>query len=167
MAITASRPPELAIRPLTPEDRAEYLRAFEQLSPESRRMRFFLPKKRLTDADLHFFLDVDHHRHEALAASVDGRAVGVARYICDNDDPTLADIAVTVVDRWQHRGIGRALAVAIADRAREEGVTRLRAHVLSANRPALDLVAATARRPRRRNVDHGVIELELSLSSAV
>jgi GNAT superfamily N-acetyltransferase len=154
----------LAIRPLTAADRQAYLGAFEQLSPESRRTRFFSPKPQLTETEVDYFVGVDHHRHEALVALVDGQAAGVARFIRDQRDPSLADVAVTVVDRWQHQGIGRALTRAIAQRATEEGVGRLRAHVLSDNRPALGLVAL-ARTPPRRRIADGVIEVEIPIKS--
>jgi GNAT superfamily N-acetyltransferase len=154
----------LSIRPLTSDDRQAYLGAFDQLSPQSRRSRFFSPKPSLSETEIDYFVDVDHHCHEALVAMVDGRPAGVARFIRDQGDPTLADVAITVVDRWQHQGIGRALTRAIARRATEEGVGRLRAHVLGDNRPALGLVAMAKTRPRRRFAD-GVVEVEIPISA--
>ena len=153
----------LSIRPLTTSDRQAYLGAFDQLSPESRRSRFFSHKPSLSQQEVDYFVDVDHHRHEALIALVDGRPAGVARFIRDESDPSLADVAITVVDRWQHHGIGRALTRAIARRATEEGVGRLRAHVLGDNRPALGLVAL-ARTPPRRHIADGVVEVEIPIS---
>ena len=50
---------------------------------------------------------------------------GVAHLVQDPDDPTTADIAVTVVDDWQGRGVGIALVAALVQR-RPAAVTRLR-----------------------------------------
>src|SRR5207245_5586873 len=58
----------ILLRPLRREDREVYLRGFEHLSERSRYMRFFSPKNLLNETELHYFLDVDHHDHEALAA---------------------------------------------------------------------------------------------------
>jgi hypothetical protein len=49
---------------------------------------------------------VDHRDHEALGAldHVRGGGVGIARYVRDREDPSAAEIAVTVIDGWQGRG---------------------------------------------------------------
>src|SRR6476646_4015156 len=56
------------IRPIRPEDAALLSDGFDRLSPQSRRQRFFVAKKRLTDSELRYPTDVDHHDHEALVA---------------------------------------------------------------------------------------------------
>ena len=57
--------------------------AYERLSDESRYRRFLSPHKQLTDAELRYFTEVDHHDHEALVAGdpESGEWVGVARYV--------------------------------------------------------------------------------------
>ena len=84
---------------------------FARLSPQSRQMRFLTSKKELSRAELRYFTDVDHRDHEALGAldHADGRGVGIARYIRDAEDPQAAEIAVTIVDDWQGRGLGTEL----------------------------------------------------------
>jgi GNAT superfamily N-acetyltransferase len=96
---------------------------------------------RLTDAQAAYLCDVDHHDHEALIALDDatGEGVGVARYVRD-PGTDVAEAAVTVIDDWQGRGLGTALLDRIAARAREEGVRRFTALMLSANRDMLDLL---------------------------
>jgi RimJ/RimL family protein N-acetyltransferase len=87
-------------------------------------MRFLTIKKELSPAELRYFTDVDHHDHEALGAlnHADGRGVGIARYIRDAQDPHAAEIAVTIVDDWQGRGLGTELLAQLSDRARQEGI---------------------------------------------
>ena len=48
-----------------------------------------------------------------------GEGVGVARYVRVPDDHARAEVACTVVDPWQHRGVGSALAERLATRAAE------------------------------------------------
>ena len=108
---------------------------FARLSARSRRMRFLSTKTTLSAAELRYFTDVDHHDHEALGAlsPADGRGVGIARYIRDPDDPRAAEIAVTIADDWQGRGLGTELLVRLSDRARQAGIGRFTATVSADN----------------------------------
>ena len=108
---------------------------FARLSARSRRMRFLGTKTTLSASELRYFTDVDHHDHEALGAlsPADGRGVGIARYIRDPGDPEAAEIAVTIADDWQGRGLGTELLVRLSDRARQEGIGRFTATVSADN----------------------------------
>lgn len=156
----------LLLRPLRPADRDLYLRGFEHLSARSRYMRFFSPKATLTEKELHYFLEVDHHDHEAIVAiDVDtDEGVGVARWVRDLDDPGVAEVSVAVVDDHQGRGIGGALLGAAARRAREEGVGRLRATVLSDNTRMLRLIRGRWPFHEIRRMPASVLELEFDLT---
>jgi hypothetical protein len=93
------------IRPVRGTDAPLLADGFTRLSARSRQMRFLTRKNELTEAELRYFTEVDHHDHEALGAlsAADGRGVGIARYIRDAGDRQAAEIAVTVVDDWQGR----------------------------------------------------------------
>src|SRR5205814_593277 len=137
---------------------------FARLSPESRYRRFLSPKVRLSDKELRYFTEIDHVRHEALAAvdGDDGSIVGVARYVQCSDRPCVADLAIEVADDVQRRGIGLMLAGALVQRARENGLAGLVATTLWENRAARALVRRLGFRARGgRGVE---IELELSLA---
>jgi GNAT superfamily N-acetyltransferase len=63
--------------------------------------------------------DLDLRDHEAMIAlDESGEGVGVARYVRNNPPPDTAEVAVTVVDGWQGRGLGTLLLQAISARAR-------------------------------------------------
>jgi EmrB/QacA subfamily drug resistance transporter len=108
---------------------------FTRLSDASRHLRFLTKKKELSPAELRYFTDVDHHDHEALGAldHADGRGLGVARYVRDAEDPQAAEIAVTIIDDWQGRGLGTELLARLSDRARQEGIRRFTALVAADN----------------------------------
>jgi L-amino acid N-acyltransferase YncA len=131
----------VAIRPVRPQDAALLADGFARLSARSRRSRFLTDKNKLTGSELRFLTNVNHHDHEALGA-VDraGRGVGVARYIRDADDPACAEVAVTVVDEWQGRGLGSKLLALLADRARAERISRLTAVVAADNMASSRLI---------------------------
>ena len=116
--------------------------AFEHLSAESRYSRFLALAETLSDAQLRYFTEIDHHDHEALIAydpdSRDG--IAVARYVRSATEPRIAEAAVVVDDEWHGRGLGSALLRLLADRAREEGVERFDATLLAGNDRMLHLI---------------------------
>jgi RimJ/RimL family protein N-acetyltransferase len=151
------------IRPIEPRDKAAIVSGFERLSPESRYRRFFSPLERLTDRDLAYLTEVDHHGHEALIAHNEQREpLGVARYVREAADPRKAEVAVVVVDEWQGRGVATALLTLLADRARHEGVRVFTATILAENRSALDL-ARSLGDSRRVGAPSSTTELEIEL----
>jgi len=126
---------KVLIRQVQPADAALLADGFARLSPQSRRMRFLARKDQLSAAELRYLTDIDHHDHEALGAldQADGRGVGVARYVRDAGDPRAAEIAVTIVDDWQGRGLGTELLTRLSGRARSEGIHRFTALVADDN----------------------------------
>ena len=132
----------LEIRPIEPDDKEALARGFDHLSEQSRYRRFLSPRGPLTPAELRYFTEVDHHDHEALVA-VDPETqegVGVARYVRSRDDPQAAEMAVAVVDDWHGRGVGSRLTAALAQRAREEGISRFMALALAENDVMMSLL---------------------------
>jgi nucleotide-binding universal stress UspA family protein/L-amino acid N-acyltransferase YncA len=153
----------VTLRPIAPEDKPLLAAIFERLSEESRYRRFFTTKNELSPAELDYFVDIDHQDHEAIIA-VDpssGEGLGVARYIRSNEDAEAAEVAVTVADDWQRRGLGRALLDRLTYRARREGVRRFSALVQSDNPASLGLLAGVGGTQRR--LDAGVVELLIEL----
>jgi RimJ/RimL family protein N-acetyltransferase len=151
------------IRQLNGDDAALLADGFTRLSEQSRRMRFLLAKKVLTPAELHYLTEVDHHGHEALGALADGTdmGVGIARYIRDNRDPRSAEVAVTVVDDWQRRGLGTELLARLSNRAREEGIGRFTALVATDNVPVAGLLRKMCATLVSRDFDAAEYELIL------
>jgi RimJ/RimL family protein N-acetyltransferase len=134
--------PAITIRELVPSDRRAVAFTFGRLSPQSRYQRYFSPKPELTPRDLRRMLDVDHWHHEALIAfSPPPRApIGIARYV-RLEQFDLAEVAIEVVDGWQHRGVGSALMAALSARARAAGIRRFQVSMLRENRAARALAS--------------------------
>ncbi len=129
----------LEIRPITITDAERLARLFTRLSPTSVHFRFFSPIQRPPRAALLRLADVDHARRDALVAVDGDEIVAVARYDA-KPGATEAEIALTVEDAWQRRGLGAALAVRLARLARCRGYERFVATMLPDNRAALGLV---------------------------
>jgi RimJ/RimL family protein N-acetyltransferase len=151
------------IRPVRSADAPLVAEGFTRLSPRSRQMRFLTRKKRLSSAELRYFTDVDHHDHEALVAlnPADGRGVGIARYIRRTGDPQAAEIAVTIVDEWQGRGLGTELVARLARRATSEGIHRFTALVAEDNTAVARMLRNTCASLAGRSP--GTAEYEITL----
>lgn len=132
----------ILIRPLLPTDRDELAQRYLELSPEARRLRFFNAPDHLSERLLDYLMDVDGPDRCALVAfAVDDAGtpgVGLARYVRSRDEPDSAEAAVTVLDRYQHRGIASTLLRRLADRARADGISTFTATVMWENRQLLD-----------------------------
>jgi GNAT superfamily N-acetyltransferase len=134
----------LTVRPITIGDVERLARLFTRLSPASVHFRFFSPISRPPRAALLRLADVDHCRRDALVALDGDEIVAVARY--DGrpggglEASRQAEIAITVEDAWQHRGVGRRLARRLATLARDRGYDTFVATMLPDNRAALGLV---------------------------
>jgi len=155
---------KVVIRPVGSADAPLLADGFTRLSPESRRLRFLRRKDELTPAELRYFTDVDHHDHEALGAldHTGGRGVGIARYVRDTTDPQSAEIAVTVVDDWQGRGLGTELLAQLSGRARAEGIHRFTALASADNKVVAALLRSASADVVHR--EHGTVEYEIALT---
>jgi GNAT superfamily N-acetyltransferase len=143
---TAADGHAILVRPLLATDREQLAARYDELSPESRRARFGSPPDELSPRELDRLLDLDYDGRFALAAFVldDGeeRGVGVARYARRSDNPAVAEVAVVVLDAYQHRGIGTLLLRDLLDVARDHRITSFTATVQWASAALLDAIRA-------------------------
>lgn len=157
---------EIALGRVSPADAPLLAEAFERLSEESRRLRFLGPKPALTPSELRYLTAVDGHHHEALAAvdPVSGRGVAIGRFVRDPENPTRAEVAVTVADDWQGDGLGKLMLTRLAERAREEGVGRFTALISTDNRGMQALLGQLDPEAAIHHVGNGVAEWEVELA---
>jgi GNAT superfamily N-acetyltransferase len=138
---------EIFVRLLRPEDRDELARGFQQLSSASRLRRFLASPPSLNEAALRYLTEIDQVSHVAIVAghvTPDMRredGIGVARFVRLPDPPDTAEAAITVLDDWQHRGVGKVLLSALVEAALERGIRHFRAEVLGDNAPIRALLA--------------------------
>jgi acyl-CoA synthetase (NDP forming)/RimJ/RimL family protein N-acetyltransferase len=144
------------IRAIRPEDRAELARGFAELSPEAVYFRFFRVKQRLTEAELTDFTELDFVRRAALVATLriddEERIIATARYAVTGDAPEppwRAEVAFTVGDVFQGRGLGTLLLEHLVVLARANGITEFEADVLGENNRMLGVFAKSGFRVRR------------------
>lgn len=134
------------VRALRFSDGPEMAAQYEELSAESRRLRFFNAPEHLSGRLLDYLVDLDGVNRFALGARMIDEpgqpGVGVARYARDHDDSAAAEAAVTVLDSYCNRGIGTILLTSLADEARANGITTFTASVMWENHALLDSLRA-------------------------
>jgi RimJ/RimL family protein N-acetyltransferase len=135
------------LRQVRPQDAPALARAYANLGSQSRYQRFFTPVPELSQTLLKDATEVDHENHEALVAVplLSCEIVGECRFVRLADRPDTADLAVTVVDAWQGRGVGSALLARLSERALEAGIEYFTAEVLAENRTMLAMLPSLGR----------------------
>jgi len=144
----------VTIRPIRPDDVGMESEFISRLSPQTRHFRFFGALRELPAAELVRLCSVDGRYSMAYVATVRRLdrelEIGVSRYAA-NDQSGVREIAVTVADEWQRKGLGAALTRTLIEQARSIGVKRLYSIELADNvamqRLAKDLGMSAARDP--------------------
>lgn len=158
----------VVIREIRPSDKRMLSKGLTLLSEESRRRRFLTAKPKLTAAELRYLTEIDGNGHYALVAVLADNldhVVGVARFVTLPGTVGTADAAIVVGDPWQRRGLGRRLALLLADAARERGVRRFSATMLSDNPAALALMQTLTTRLESGAHSGGVREVVAELAA--
>ena len=138
------------IWPLRAEDREALREGYEHLSPDTQYHRFLSHVAHLSESQLDHLVDevdgIDHVALALVAIDVDhvGEPVGVARMIRYVENPTAADVAVTVVDDWQGHGVATALLDELM-RQRPAGITELITTVTADNAASLAMLRRLGR----------------------
>jgi acyl-CoA hydrolase/GNAT superfamily N-acetyltransferase len=158
---------EVRFRPVRPADERALRELFYSHSPETIFMRYHAALKTLTPAQVQYLVTVDYDERMALAGFVrdaEGeRMVCVGRY--DVDRATgLAEVAFTVHDALQGKGIGTWLVRRMIEIARGRGVRGFVGYVLPGNPRMLHLFHKSGL-PVQSKLADGVYTITLSFTS--
>jgi CRP-like cAMP-binding protein len=127
---------ELHLRPVLPGDNERTTNGPVEFSSETLYRRFQTPRNP-TKSLMQYLFEVDyvHHFVWVMTDGFDGPVVADARFVRDENDPAVAEVAFIVGDAYQGRGIGTFLMGALAIAADYHGVHRFSARVLTENYP--------------------------------
>ena len=155
-----------SVRPSLVSDRDAIRRFFHDLSPESRRNRFFTSSEppnsvvdRMADStDPKTALTLLVHR---FRSDDDLRPVAVASYMAVN--ASIAEVAFAVDDSLQGRGVSTALLERLAVHAARNGFRRFQASTFADNGAMLEVFRDSGFEIRSKT-SSGVVDLQLSLT---
>lgn len=120
------------VRTMRPEDDQALLALFESLSEESLWLRFYsLAKGAALAAEAHRETNLDHTFGLVALSGAEERVVGHAFYA--SIDEHRAEVAFTIADDFQGRGLGTILLGQLAEVAAARGVQTFEAEVVAAN----------------------------------
>jgi protein lysine acetyltransferase len=146
---------ELFLRPVLPGDGVRVIKGRVWFSPETVYKRF-LSVRTPTEALLTYLSEVDYIDHFVwVVTDAAGAIVADGRFVRAEENPTSGEIAFTVADAYQGRGIGTQLFGALAITARVDGIERFTAEVLSDNAAARTLLDKL--HPQWERDDPGVV----------
>src|SRR5579862_672247 len=133
---------EVRFRPIKPSDERLLREFFYSHSEETVYQRYHTPLKSLAPQQVQQFCTLDYDRQMALVGFIpegeSEKIVAVGRYSTD-PSTALAEVAFTIHDQLQNRGIGTWLLKRLIEIARTRGIRGFSASVLSGNVRMLNL----------------------------
>jgi acyl-CoA synthetase (NDP forming)/GNAT superfamily N-acetyltransferase len=155
------------LRPITPDDKTLLVEFYEQVSAESKYLRFFAPMPHLSQRDVERFTNVDHHKRVAFVLTVANKIIAVGRFDTLEDPASSsveAEVAFLVQDAHQGRGIAQLLLEHLAQAGRERGVHRFVAEVLPENSRMIQIFREAGYHVAR-GFEDGIIRLEFPIDA--
>ena len=133
--------PVVRFRHVRPADEPFIAEAIRTASRETLLHRFFSPMRSVSPGLLRQMLSIDRAKETCIVGTVSER--GTMRIICGARyvklRPGAAEIALTVHDDFQRRGLGAFLLKLLARLAQTEGIRWFEAEVLASNHKMLQL----------------------------
>ncbi len=152
---------------VTPSHAPRFTAGYEHLSEQSRRMRFFGQISSLSSKQLAFLTQPDGRNHIAYAAlnlaNPAEPGVGVARAIRLDADSKIAEVALTILDAYQHQGAGLLLHAAVHVHAAAVGIEQFLYDVSPENQRFIQHLLALG--AVRVSQDHDIVRLRLPVTS--
>jgi len=131
---------EIFFRPIKPTDEPALSEMLYSLSEESVRKRYITRTKTFPHRDIQHLTNIDYKKDMAIVGVVPGvsgdEIVAIGQYFLDPKTQA-AEVAFVVQDEWQQKGMGTFLLDYITKIAKQRGVKRFYAKVLSNNKPML------------------------------
>ncbi len=160
---------KVCIRSIRPSDEERMREGIEQLSAQSRYLRFFSPQRMPSSAVIERLLDADGHSHIAWGAihseGNEHPAIGAVHAVRDEADSDAAEFSVAIIDAFHGLGLARMLIAVLLVNCRLEGVDTLDVQILSENRAARGLVTWLG--AEKRGAEYSVTEYGLDVGGAL
>ena len=126
------------IRPILPSDAPAIVKFHSTLSERTKYLRYFGSHDTLSDSELKHMTEIDYHKRMAFVALLGDEIIGMSIYET-LPGTTNAEVAFTVSDNHQGRGLGSIFLEHLAGAAAESGIERFEAEVLAENRSMIQV----------------------------
>jgi acyl-CoA synthetase (NDP forming)/GNAT superfamily N-acetyltransferase len=150
------------LRPVRGSDREPLRAMHSRMSSRSLYLRYFSAVAEVGDKILDTYVNVDHRHSVTLVAELAGDVIAAGSYHLDQRRGA-AEVAFSVQDSEQGRGIGSILLEHLAAAAQERGIRRFTAEVLAEN-PGMVRVFIDAGYQVAREYSSGVVDLEFDIA---
>jgi acetyltransferase len=158
----------IGFRPVRPDDEPLVAEAFRTASPETLLHRFFTPLREVPPSELRRLLTIDPARETCIVGelmALPGRRIVCGARFVRLTDLSVAEIALTVHDDFQRRGLGTFMLRYLIQLGRADGIRTFVANVLATNASMLRLLQKIAPL-RRSSYSDGVCQIEFDLADA-
>jgi ribosomal protein S18 acetylase RimI-like enzyme len=159
---------KITIRAAHPDDGPRIRQAFSLLDTRTRYMRFLTQKEKLSDQEVNRLTEADFENAIVLLATI-GEAqneVVIGGASCYLINPGAArrdaEVAFTVEQHFQHRGVGAALMRHLTRIAMTKGLHAFQAEVLCNNAPMLNVFRRSGL-PMTARQEGNVVHVTLAL----
>jgi acyl-CoA synthetase (NDP forming)/GNAT superfamily N-acetyltransferase len=150
------------IRAARPQDFDAVRDMHVRMSPDNLYLRFFSMSRAVGEQEARRICRDPAPDHAALLAVLDGEVVGCGSYEQQGASSRSAEVAFTVADEVQNRGVGTLLLEHLISMARGRGFRAFRAETLTENALMLKVFADAGLRPQRALAD-GVYDFTFPL----
>ena len=156
------------VRAIRGEDEPNHLEFYNQLSPESIRLRYFYSRGIPTHQELANWTQIDYDREMAFIVTsprLEGKGwetLGVVRAVTDADN-VRAEFSVVIRDDLQGEGLGVVLMQKAIDYCKARGTLMLMGSTLTSNKGMQGLALKLGFK-NHYNMEEDVIEMEMMLN---
>lgn len=129
---------------IRPHNKKQISDGLRDMSPESIRYRFLGSKRDFSEQELQYLTTLDGWNHYAIGVeerTVLKRGVAIIRMVRSSECETEAEIAITIIDEYQKKGLGLFLMNLIMLAAYERKIERLSFTFLPQNEAISKLIA--------------------------